>query len=154
MHRMTIAAVVLLALTAPALRAQQAHAGHGGSGGADVAAIEAVITEAYINGIHKNGDRAVIRRGFHPSFVMKVLSNGQVSDVTIEQWIARLPAEGTPVQRQIAHRFPNVTVTGSAAVATVEVDVNGRHTYTDLISLYKFAEGWRMVGKIFYTHPN
>jgi hypothetical protein len=112
-----------------------------------------VITESYIDGIHKNGDRAVIRRGFHPSFVMKVLSNGQVSDVTIEQWIGRLPAEGTPVQRQIAARFPNVAVTGNTAVATVEVDVDGRHTYTDYISLYKFAEGWRMVGKVFYSHP-
>jgi hypothetical protein len=152
MYRVTLAAALLLAASAPALHAQQARSGGGGNG-ADAAAIRTVITESYIDGIHKNGDRAVIRRGFHPSFVMKVLSNGRVSDVTIEQWIAGLPAPGAPSQRQIAARFPDIALSGNTAVATVEVDIDGRHTYTDYISLYKFTEGWRMVGKVFYTHP-
>jgi hypothetical protein len=146
-------ATLLLALVSPFPAAAQ-HAQHAqhGAGGADAEAIRAVVTSAYIDGIHRNGSREAIRAGFHPGFVMKVLRNGQLSDVTIEQWIARLPAEGTPVTRRIEHRFPSVVVTGDAAVATVELDIDGRHTYTDYISLYRFPEGWRMVGKVFHTH--
>ena len=51
-----------------------------------------MVMRAYVEGIHGNGDRDVIRAGFHPDFVMKVLSaEGTVRDVTIEQWIERLP---------------------------------------------------------------
>jgi hypothetical protein len=144
-------AAFLIALAAPLPLAAQ-HANHGAAG-ADADAIRAVITSAYIDGLQKNGSREAIRKGFHPSFVMKVLSNGQVSDMTIEQWIGRLPAEGTPPRNRIEHRFPDVAVTGDAAVATVEIDIDGRHVFTDYISLYKFPEGWRIVGKIFHRHP-
>jgi ketosteroid isomerase-like protein len=119
----------------------------------DAAAIRGVITAAYIEGIHKNGSRDAIRAGFHPEFVMKVLRDDGVADVTIEQWIARLPAEGTPPGREVTHRIPDVSVSGQAAVARVEVMFDGRHVYTDYMSLYRFAEGWRIVAKIYNTEP-
>jgi hypothetical protein len=143
--------VFLIAVASPLPVAAQ-HAQHAG-GGRDADAIRSVVTEAYIEGIQKNGSRDAIRRGFHPGFVMKVLSNGQLSDVTIEQWIARMPAAGTPPRGRIEHRFPAVAVTGDAAVATVDIDIDGKHVFTDYISLYRFPEGWRIVGKIFYRHP-
>jgi len=148
MKTMGAAFWLVLASTFP-LAAQHAHAAHGNA--ADVDAIRDVVTTAYVKGIHGNGSREAIRRGFHPSFVMKVLTDGQVGDVTIEEWISRLPAEGTPARR-VDHRFPAVHVAGDAAVAVVELDIEGRHTFTDYISLYRFPEGWRIVGKIFNRH--
>jgi hypothetical protein len=113
--------------------------------------IRGVIESAYIEGIHKNGSREAIRAGFHPDFVMKVLSDDAVADVTIEQWIGRLAPEGTAPGREVTYRIPDVSVSGQAAVARVEVMFDGRHVYTDYMSLYRFSEGWRIVAKIYNT---
>ena len=119
----------------------------------DAESIRGVIEAAYIDGIHKNGSRDAIRAGFHPDFVMKVLRDDAVSDVTIEQWIGRLAPEGTPPGREVTYRIPDVSVSGQAAVARVEVMFDGRHVYTDYMSLYRFSDGWRIVAKIYNTEP-
>jgi len=46
-----------------------------------------------------------------------------------------------------------VNVTGNAAVARVEIYRDGKHAFTDYLSLYKFPDGWLIVGKIFQAHP-
>lgn len=38
-------------------------------------AIEKIIVDAYINGIHGNQDEKAIREGFHEDFCMLVLAN-------------------------------------------------------------------------------
>lgn len=115
----------------------------------DAEAVREVITSAYIEGLHMNGSREDIRAGFHPDFVMKVLSDDAIVDVTIEEWIARLPVEGTSPDHTVSHRIPNVDVSGVAATARVEVLFDGEHVFTDYVSLYRFSDGWRIVGKIF-----
>jgi ketosteroid isomerase-like protein len=40
----------------------------------------------------------------------------------------------------------------AAAVARVEVHRDGKHIFTDYLSLYRFADGWKIVGKIFQSH--
>ena len=115
----------------------------------DAEAIRDVITSAYIEGLHKNGSREDIRAGFHPDFVMKVLRDDGIVNVTIEEWIARLPAQGTSPDRTVSHRTPTVDISGVAATARVEVMFDGEHVFTDYMSLYRFSDGWRIVGKIF-----
>ena len=116
--------------------------------------IRRVVMEAYVQGMHGNGDRDVIRAGFHPDFVMKVLrDDGSVTSVTIQEWMSRLPAEGTPVERPVEAEIPRVLLTGNTAVAEIHVAREGQQIFTDYISLYRFPEGWRMVAKVFYNHP-
>lgn len=40
-----------------------------------------------------------------------------------------------------------------AAVARVELWRDGKHTFTDYLSLYRFDDGWKILGKIFQRHP-
>lgn len=115
----------------------------------DAEEIRRVVTSAYIDGLHRNGSRDSIRAGFHPSFVMQVLGGDSISSVSIEQWIARLPDPGTPPDHTVTHRIPDVSVSGRAAVARVEVMFDDRHVFTDYMSLYEFEDGWRIVAKIF-----
>jgi len=115
----------------------------------DAEAIRQVITSAYVEGLHMNGSRDAIRAGFHPDFVMKVLTDDGITDVTIEEWIARLPAEGTTPSHTVDHDIPDVGISGVAAVARVEILFDGRHVFTDYMSLYKFGDDWRIVAKIF-----
>ena len=44
-------------------------------------------------------------------------------------------------------------IAGAAASARVEVFRDGKHTFTDYLLLYKFADGWKIVSKTFHTHP-
>ena len=50
------------------------------------------------------------------------------------------------------HNCALIDVTENAAVAKIEVYKDGKHVYTDYMSLYKFEEGWKIVNKIFATH--
>ena len=135
------AAVLAFGPTTPGLHAQNGH--H------DAEEIRSVIMSAYIHGLQSNGSRNDIRAGFHPEFVMKVLGEGAVTNVTIEDWIGRLPPEGQAPDRTITADIPTVDVAGDAAVARVLVHYDGEHVFTDYMSLYRFPEGWRIVAKIF-----
>ena len=115
-----------------------------------------VVQSAYIEGVHAKGDPALMRKGFHPDFRMLVLKDGKMTAVPLEEWAGRLEAQNKkePNARRPAIRadFPMVDVTGDAAVVKVELYRDGKHTFTDYLSLYKFADGWMIVGKIFQLH--
>jgi Putative lumazine-binding len=97
-----------------------------------------------------------MRKGFHPDFRMLVLSNGKMNHVTIEEWAGRVekaaaaPSGPRPV---IKSEIPQVDITGTAATVRIELWRDGVHTFTDYLSLYKFADGWKIVSKTFYSHP-
>lgn len=119
----------------------------------DADAIRAVIQSAYIDGIHMNGSREAIRAGFHPAFVMTMLrADGQVAKVDIEQWIGGLPDPAERPDNEITGEVTQVDTVGDTATARVEVYRDGEHIYTDFMGLYRFAEGWRIVNKIFQGH--
>ena len=123
----------------------------------DVAAVKRVIEEAYVKGIHIDQNVEAIRKGFHPSFTMYALKDGQVSTTSIEQWIASIE-EGkkkNPDRPKVETKvdFVSVEVSGNAATARLEMYKDGKHTFTDFISLYKLEDGWKIVAKIYYRHP-
>ena len=141
-----------LALTLVAL----AVAGPAAANDADKAAVIQVITDAYINGVHAKPSAEAMRRGFHPDFRMLVLADGKMTAVTLDEWAGRIEkaaANPNAARPAIKAEFPDVTVNGTAAAARVEVFRDGQHTFTDHLLLYKFADGWRIVSKTFYTHP-
>lgn len=115
-----------------------------------------VVTEAYIEGVHAKPDPAAMRRGFHPDFRMLVLADGRMNAVTLDEWATRIgkaAADPKAPKFAIRHEFPQVDVMGNAATVKVELWRDGVHTFTDYLSLYKFADGWKIVAKTFYTHP-
>ena len=124
--------------------------------GDDSSDVRAVIQSAYVDGVHVKLDPAAMRKGFHPDFRMLVLKDGKMTAVTLEEWITRMEAGAKKnpdaPRPAIKAEFPVVNVTGNAAVARVEIYRDGKHTFTDYLSLYKFADGWMIVGKIFQAH--
>ncbi len=124
---------------------------------ADVKAVQETVTRAYVEGIHKEGNPEKIRSGFHESFVMFINADEGLRQLTRDEWIARIE-EGqrkNPDRPRVKvdHEFSMVEITGDAAVAQVELHRDGKHTFTDYLSLYRTADGWRIVGKIFERHP-
>jgi hypothetical protein len=122
---------------------------------ADVAAVKAVVTSAYVEGVHRQGDPALMRAGFHPDFRMYMLRDGKVGVVTLDEWAERI-GRGAKERKSPAPKveatFTQVDVTGSTAIARVEVNRDGKHVFTDYLSLYKLPEGWRIVAKTFQSH--
>ncbi len=124
---------------------------------AEVEAVKAVIETAYIQGIHNERNVEKIRGGFHPDFNMLVLRDNSLSAVPIEQWISGIERslERNPDPREVPlhAEYATVNVSGNAAIAQIEVFEGERQLYSDFMSLYKFADGWKIVNKIYYSHP-
>lgn len=123
----------------------------------DEDAIKQVINSAYVGGIHNGGPIADIRKGFHPSFIMFVKSSNDIKSTTLDEWIANLEKSrqsGTPAPPDPAvAKFKSVSVNGTAASAVLDLHRGDKKIFTDNLLLYKFDDGWRIVGKNFYRYP-
>lgn len=120
--------------------------------------IRNVIMSAYVEGIHNHGDAAEIEKGFHPCFVLPGIGadSSTVTLLPIFTWkemvkASKEKAMGVKPPRTDC-RFISIDVTGTAAVAKIELWRGERLIFTDYLTLYKFREGWRLVGKIYHRH--
>ncbi len=118
----------------------------------DTGAVREVIEHAYVMGIFSNRDPAAVRAGFHPSFVMSVLDGDSTIVAPLEVWLGRLQLNGEPSSDSVKHVFERVDVTANTAVAKLQLWINGHHTYTDYLGLYRFTDGWKIVTKVFASH--
>lgn len=118
-------------------------------------AVKNVVQGAYIDGLQNLGDIQTIRNGFHPSFEMLVLRQGQLSKLDIASWIQRVeerksnPATNNP---NIRGEFVIIDVTGNVAMVKLELYRGNTKLFTDFISLYKFADGWKIVSKVYHQY--
>jgi ketosteroid isomerase-like protein len=142
---MTAAILVLMFFAPLALRAQ---------GAADEEAIKALVQTAYVDGLMNLGDLEKTKAGFHPDFVLLGVQDGKLTRFPIADWIAsteKRKAQGQKVPL-VSCKFVQVDVTGNAAVVKLELHREGKHIFTDYLSLYKFPDGWKIVGKIYFRH--
>ena len=124
----------------------------------DKEAIKQVVTSAYVNGLQNKGPVEDIEAGFHPGFELLGVRNNELTKWPIYSWVEvhqkRLEEDPGPPKAEevVSSKFPMIDVTGSAAIAKVELYKGGKIIFTDYLSLYKFEEGWRIVNKIYYRH--
>lgn len=148
MKRISSSMIVLCMLAVLPVAAQQR---------ADDAAIKEVVDRGYVQGVHIDADGAKIRGGMHESFVMFVRNGEQITQLGRDAWIERIEA-GKASRKPDAPR-PATTAdiqvldrSGDSAVVRVNLFRDGKQVFTDYIALYRFSDGWKMVGKIFYRH--
>jgi ketosteroid isomerase-like protein len=116
----------------------------------------AVVQTAYVDGIHRNSDAAAMKAGFHEDFVMFVNSDEGVRMVTRDDWAARIEKAGADPDRKTYDISADVEIvgqSGDAAVVKVELNRDGKHVFTDFLSLYKTPDGWKIIAKIYQRHP-
>lgn len=122
----------------------------------DTDLIKDVINKAYIEGLHNGGNLDETRKGFHPGFDLLILKNNQMEKLPIYNWIEstekKRKENPTPSLIKTVVNFVNIDITGTAAVAKIELSREGKLIFTDYLSLYKFEEGWKIVGKIYFKH--
>ncbi len=116
----------------------------------------AVVQSAYVDGIHRNSDAAAMKAGFHEDFVMFVNADEGMMMVTRDDWAARIEKAGADPDRktfEISADLEIVGQSGDAAVVEVELSRDGKHVFTDFLSLYKTPDGWKIIAKIYQRHP-
>ncbi len=144
----------LLLFLVPVMVSLQLNACSTGNGEAEE--IRRVIDKAYIDGIQNWGDPDVIRQHFVPEFVMLMLVDNQIQEMPIEAWIARNEKQkaehpdGPPYPATV--KYLDIDVVGTAAMVKLELYRQGQRQFTDYLALYRFEEGWKIVGKTFYRH--
>ena len=140
----TLAAIMLLSLPL-AVQAEEPP---------DEAAIKQLVQQAYVDGLLNLGDLEKTRSGFHPDFVLLGLRNGQLTRFPIADWIASAEKQKTAGQKPPSTTIQKISVdiTGTAAAVKLELVRAGKLVYTDYLSLYKFNDGWKIVGKIYFSH--
>jgi hypothetical protein len=121
--------------------------------GEDERAIRAHIEHHYFDGVRR-ADTALAHGAFHPVAVMYFVRDGGFAQRSIPDWlggIAKHAAE-TPGPDKVERRVLSVDVTGSAAVAKLELK-SPQAVLTDYMSLLKVNGEWTIVGKIFDRQP-
>jgi hypothetical protein len=124
---------------------------------ADKKAVIKVIDAAYVQGLQNGKNLENIDKGFHPGFNLLGIDNqDNLTKYPIYTWSANVKKaveSGNKPGVETTAKYPLVDITGNAAVVKVELYREGNKIFTDYLSLYRFDQGWRIVGKIYYRHP-
>lgn len=117
-------------------------------------AVKSVVKSAYVEGIQNAGNIDDIKKGFHPGFNLLGIRNNSLTKFPIYSWIESVKKrkekeEAGPIT---TCEFEMIDITGNAAIVKIKLFREGKQTFTDYLSLYKFKEGWKIVNKIYHRH--
>ncbi len=119
---------------------------------ANLAEYEAIATtvQHYIDGA-KTGKGAAMEPAFHPDATIQGYFEGELFAGTIRLLFDYVdqdkPATG------LKWRITSVDIAGTIANARVELDDWNGHRFTDLFNLLKVDGNWKIMNKVFHTHP-
>ena len=119
--------------------------------------IKALIESSYIHGAFNELNPEAMTNGFHKDFAIFSAKGEELSRYEIADWVngvkKRQGSENFDPKKNVwEHKFAIVDVTGSSAIAKVELSNDGNHVYTDYLSLLKFDTGWKIVAKVYTKH--
>jgi len=124
----------------------------------DESAVKALVLKSYVHGAFNELDADAMRKGFHEDFAIFSVKGEAISKYPIATWVdgvSKRKADGydfNDPKNKWEHKFAIVDVTGHAAQVKIELHNQGKHVYTDYLSLMKFESGWRIAAKVYHKH--
>ncbi|MEO9887095.1 MAG: nuclear transport factor 2 family protein [Balneola sp.] len=120
--------------------------------------IKEVLMTGYVHGAFNELNPEAMTKTFHEDFaIFSPGKEGKINRYPIANWV-----EGTkrrkadpnfdPANNKWEHTFKRVNVSGKAAHVELELHRNGKHVYTDYLSLLKFDNQWKVVAKVFHEY--
>lgn len=131
---------IALSLTLFAATVRDVSAGEDG----ERAAIAATVDQ-YIEGGRK-GSGEIMRQAFHQGANIYSAAGGGPIQLLFDL------VDGKPPAGEIAYSVTNVDVAENIATARVEIDNWAGTKYTDMFTLLKTDDGWKIVSKVSYKH--
>lgn len=105
----------------------------------------------YLHGLKFN-DVESLRKAFYPEAkLFFVKRDGTLGQLTQDDWYKGF-ASSAGQEEKGELNITDVDITGNAASVKV-VEVYEKSRYTDYLSLLKFADGWKIVNKIYVAEP-
>ena len=120
--------------------------------------VKSLILKSYVHGAFNELNADAMRKGFHEDFAIYSPKGESISKYPIAVWadgVEKRKADGYNAddpKNKWEHKFANVDVTGEAAQVKIELHNQGKHVYTDYLSLLRFESGWRIVAKVYHKH--
>lgn len=124
----------------------------------DEEAVKEVIKTGYVHGAFNELNPEAMGKAFHKDFaIFSPGRDGEIRRYPIANWIKNTKStkdseDFDPEQNVWDHTFSSVDVTGNSAAVKLELHHEGKHVYTDYLSLLKFDGEWKIVAKVFHQH--
>lgn len=120
-------------------------------------AIEDLILTSYVHGAFNELNPNAMLNGFHSDFAIFSADGENLSRYEIEEWAKGVEKRKTDPKFDASknkwdHNFAAIDITGEAAMVKIELSKDGKHIYTDYLSLLKFDSGWKIVAKVYKKH--
>lgn len=122
----------------------------------ELMAVKTVIKEVFLKGFYQDRNVEVVKKGFHPNFTMLALKDENVEAIPLSKMIEKLEKwkqKEPEIKNKKDFKLVMLDVAGSAAVARIDAFSEGKCDFTDYLSLYKFNDGWKIVGITFNFKP-
>jgi hypothetical protein len=119
--------------------------------------IEELVNKAYIHGAFNELNPEAMAAGFHKDFAIFSAKGEELNRYEIAAWVANVSerkssSDFDPSKNVWDSKFAIVDFTGNSAIAKVELSKDGKHVFTDYLSLLKFDSGWKIVAKVYTRH--
>jgi len=121
-------------------------------------AVKELVLTSYVHGAFNALNPDAMRKGFHEDFAIYSPKGEKISKYPIAAWADGVEQrlmhdyDADDPKNKWEHKFAMVDVTGHAAQVKIELHNQGKHVYTDYLSLLKFDSGWRIVAKVYQQH--
>jgi len=118
----------------------------------EVMTVKTVIKEVFLKGFYQDRDVEAVKKGFHPDFTMLALKDDTIEKIPLSKMIEKLEKwkELEPeIKQKNEYKLAMLDVAGNAAAARIDAFYEGKCEFTDYLSLYKFNDGWKIVGITF-----
>ena len=142
-----LASIGFVASTAVAFAASELPSGLAGTGPAEERAAVVQVLRDYLR-VTDARDKAAIQLSFHTTAVLNsVTSAGVVRVMTQDEWwerVTRIPSDTPPRKSSITL----VEVADAAAVARIDITDARGSASSDLFTLQKTKDGWRIINKV------
>ncbi|WP_165025832.1 nuclear transport factor 2 family protein [Dysgonomonas sp. ZJ279] len=119
--------------------------------------IEKLLEEKYINAVANELNTDKMLELFHPDFAIFSADGNNLAKFPLLEWKKviddyKVDNKGNADLRNLTHEFVFIDITGTAAIAKVQLYRRGELIATDYISLLKFNNDWKIVAKVPYAH--
>ena len=114
--------------------------------GSEEAAVRKAL-DHYLQG-HATGDGAHHRMAFYPQANLYFVQNGALTTLSSEEYASRSPGKPAADEAQRKRRIVSVDISGTAAIAKIELDYPNVR-FVDYMSLLKVNGEWKIIAKIF-----
>lgn len=97
------------------------------------------------------GNSSIMKSAFHPDSLMCWVEEGQLQVVPIQTLydiIDSLPASPHSPQQSIT----SIIIEQDIAQARIETDMEEGHRYSDMFTLAKTSQGWKIISKTYHQH--